>query len=279
MDELVAKRILFDFEVIALITLLIGVIVFGVLGSFRRDPGRGIGSHFSAADLILVFFPLIFFLINPIISYYAGESPVPVEKSSFQQLMGGITQLLFSAFLCVITIIIMQHITERDAVEILGLRNRRKWIIIAYGLAGAVISLAFCSLFVGNFVDEFIRNTFGELKAQKPVEDMRAAKSIPVVAMSILLACVAAPVLEEILFRGYFYGVLKRFTSPMFGALVSSALFAVVHSNLPALVPLWLFAIILTLSYEMSRTLWVPILIHSLFNGFNIALLLISNGE
>lgn len=277
MDELVAKRILFDFEIITLITLLIGVTVYIVSGSLRRETCKGVGSQFNAADLVLVWFPLIFFLINPIVSYYAGETAVPVEKSPYQQFVAGAIQLLFFAFVGVITVIIMQHVSVRDAVDMLGLRRRSFPVVAIYGIAGMVISLFVCSWFLGNVFAEYLREALGDLDAQRAVQEMKAAKSMPVIILSVVLACVAAPIVEELLFRGYLYGVLKKFTSPLFGALISSALFAVVHSNLPALVPLWVFAIILTLSYEMSRSLWVPILIHALFNGFNIVLMFSSN--
>ncbi|MDF1813268.1 MAG: CPBP family intramembrane metalloprotease [Verrucomicrobiales bacterium] len=281
MDELVAKRILFDFEIITLITLVLGVIVYGLFGSFRKPPGRGIGSKFIEADLFLIWFPLVFFLINPILSYLVPDSvpttTAPVSDS--KQIVAGINQLIGFAFVGVITVILIQLVTVRDAAELLGLRMQRPIVILAYGLVGFVVCLLVSNLIIGSLSSEYLTSRLGELDAQRPVEEMKQARSFFVVLLSIINACIMAPIVEETLFRGYFYPVLKRFTSPLFSALVTSAIFAVVHSNLPAHLPLWAFAIIVTLAYEMSRCLWVPILIHSLFNGANVLMLFLSKGE
>jgi membrane protease YdiL (CAAX protease family) len=91
-------------------------------------------------------------------------------------------------------------------------------------------------------------------------------------------ACLVAPLVEELVFRGYFYGIMKRYTGTMFAAFVTSAIFAVAHQSLLALLPLWGFALFLTFFYETSRCLWVPIGIHALFNAINVVLILMGLG-
>lgn len=279
MYEEVAKRILFDFELIALITLVIGVVVYGLSGSFRKPAGEGIGSQYQPLDLALVWFPLVFFLVTPVFGYLYPETapgaaePAEGETSSPGQLAAGLAQLLYFSFIGVITFVILQWIMMRDAVELLGLKRMKWGMILLVAVSGTFLSFVTCNLVVGNAASLFLSERLGELSMQKAVEDMKSASSVPVIVLSVILACVAAPLVEELLFRGYFYGVIKRFTSPLFAATVTGALFAVVHVNLPALVPLWLFAMILTLSYEATRCLWVPICIHSMFNGINIILL------
>lgn len=279
MYEEVAKRILFDFELIALITLVIGLGVYGLSGSWKKAAGEGIGSQFQPLDLALVCFPLVFFLVTPIFGYLypeteAAAAEVPTgELSALGQMTAGLAQLVYFFFIGMITFVILQWIMMRDTVELLGLK-RMKWrMILLVAVSGTFLSFVTCNLVVGNASSVFLSERLGELSMQKAVEDMKSATSVPVIVLSVILACVAAPLVEELLFRGYFYGVIKRFTSPLFAATVTSALFAVVHVNLPALVPLWLFALILTLSYEATRCLWVPICIHSMFNGINIILL------
>ena len=61
--------------------------------------------------------------------------------------------------------------------------------------------------------------------------------------------------------------------------IVAGALFAAVHMKLPALFPLWILAIILTLSYELSGSLWVPIGIHAGFNTFSVVVMLTGWGS
>jgi uncharacterized protein len=242
--------------------------------------GKEIGAKFSAIDLLLIWFPLTFFLINPIILYlYPSAAREPAETSTLVQLGGIFLQFIYFAFIGVITMLLIQHVSLRSFSDLLGLRQMRWVEIISWALVGTVLSLLICTWVLGNCSTIFLTEKLGDLDMQKPVEELKNAKSFIVKVFSIILACFAAPLVEETLFRGYFYGVLKKFTSPVFSGLITSALFAVVHVNLPALVPLWGFAIILTIAYEATRCLWVPILIHALFNTANVILLIIGESK
>jgi cell division protein FtsW len=72
---------------------------------------------------------------------------------------------------------------------------------------------------------------------------------------------------------------LKHGFLPMFGVMVIiGALFAVVHGNLPALLPLWAFSILLCLAYELTGCLWVAVGMHLFFHAANIVLMLMPEG-
>ena len=62
MEELAAKHVLLDIEIITLIALAIGVALYAVI---RRQSGNPISStpHWDVYDLGLMFFPAIMFLI------------------------------------------------------------------------------------------------------------------------------------------------------------------------------------------------------------------------
>ncbi|MDD5350875.1 MAG: CPBP family intramembrane metalloprotease, partial [Chthoniobacteraceae bacterium] len=79
-------------------------------------------------------------------------------------------------------------------------------------------------------------------------------------------ATTAAPLLEEFLFRGYFYGTLRRHLGAPAALLLVSALFASIHLNAAALAPLFVLAACLTLAYEATGSLWTSICMHALFN-------------
>ncbi len=261
-----------------LVALVTGLIVYALMGSFRRHPGSGIGGEFAPIDLVLVWLPLVFFLINPVFAYYfpqdaAGEGSGS-EITVLSQVMTSLFQLIYFLFIGFLTVVILPRLMMRDIVDLFGLRRMALRSIIVVSLGATVLSLVVCNFLLGTLSGRFLSERMGELSVQQAVEEMRNADSIAVILVSSLIAFVAAPLVEEVLFRGYFYGVLKRFTSPVFGAVISSGLFAVVHLNLPALVPLWVFALILTWMYELTRCLWVPILVHAMFNAANVMLLL-----
>lgn len=96
------------------------------------------------------------------------------------------------------------------------------------------------------------------------------AQRIPI----ILLAVVIAPVAEELAFRGYLYGVIKRYFGAVPALVFSGILFALIHQNLPSFFPLLVLASVFALAYELSGSLLVPMTMHALFNALNLVLVL-----
>lgn len=90
----------------------------------------------------------------------------------------------------------------------------------------------------------------------------------------ILMAVIVAPVAEEIIFRGYFYGVIRRFGGRIPALLTSSLLFAAIHVHLPSMLGLALLAVILCLLYERTGSLWATMTMHAAFNATTIAALI-----
>jgi membrane protease YdiL (CAAX protease family) len=86
----------------------------------------------------------------------------------------------------------------------------------------------------------------------------------------MIAAVVIAPITEEILFRGYFYAVLKRVAGPVPAALGISMLFGAVHNNALGFPGLTLLALGLTLAYEWSGSLLVSIFMHASFNATSL---------
>ena len=99
-----------------------------------------------------------------------------------------------------------------------------------------------------------------------------AAQRIPI----ILLAVVIAPVAEELAFRGYLYGVIKRYFGAVPALVLSGILFALVHQNLPSFFPLLVLASVFALAYELSGSLLVPMTMHALFNALSLILVLVT---
>ena len=91
----------------------------------------------------------------------------------------------------------------------------------------------------------------------------------------ILMAVIVAPVAEEVLFRGYFYGVIRRFGGRIPALLTSSLLFAAIHVHLPSFLGLFLLAVILCLLYERTGSLWASITMHAAFNASTIVVLIL----
>jgi len=89
-------------------------------------------------------------------------------------------------------------------------------------------------------------------------------------------AVVLAPLAEEIFVRGLLQSMIRRYTGRAWFAIVlASALFAALHTGYPKDMPaLFALGIALGYNYERCGRLIPSILIHALFNGFNIVIFL-----
>ncbi|HLV79424.1 MAG TPA: CPBP family intramembrane glutamic endopeptidase [Chthonomonadaceae bacterium] len=92
----------------------------------------------------------------------------------------------------------------------------------------------------------------------------------------ILGGAVAAPIGEEVFFRGFVYNALKTRLNVPLAIVLSGLAFALVHFSPLALLPIWLMGMALAFTYERTRSLWVTILMHAVNNGSAFAALWIA---
>ena len=95
---------------------------------------------------------------------------------------------------------------------------------------------------------------------------IRHSDKIPLIAVICFSAAIAAPIVEELIFRGYLYPIMKKYTGAWFALISSSLLFGIIHVSLVPLIPLALFGAILVLLYEYTEAIWTPIIAHCIFN-------------
>ncbi|MBL9156776.1 MAG: CPBP family intramembrane metalloprotease [Verrucomicrobiales bacterium] len=284
-DEIAAKHVLLDFELVTLIALAMGVFAYALVRRVKRhrsgleDPPR----DFDGFDLILMFFPAMLFLINPIAEVLVLGDGKEVEEAATTEDANGIFAIVMNlgyfGFVGIMTYGLIAWVRNRDVSRLFGLRQLRVANIIVLSIIGGIFSLLLCGWIVGDFANRYLESLFGELDLQEPVKMLRESESSVHLILAVVMACVAAPIVEEMLFRGYMYGTLRELTHPVFSAVIIGGLFAVVHGNLPALLPLWVFSLLLSFAYEATRCLWVPIGMHAFFNAANIVLMMTDPGE
>lgn len=95
----------------------------------------------------------------------------------------------------------------------------------------------------------------------------------------VAIAVIAAPVVEEIVFRGVLLPVLSRNGSqPLRGILLSSLLFAVLHQHAGSLLPLLGIGIGCAAGYLATGSLLTPIVMHALFNAISLLAFHVAGG-
>jgi membrane protease YdiL (CAAX protease family) len=84
-----------------------------------------------------------------------------------------------------------------------------------------------------------------------------------------VIAIALAPIVEEALFRGILYPVIKQRGWPRLALWGTSVLFAALHFNEASFLPLLLLALVLVYLYESFENLLVPVTAHAFFNAAN----------
>lgn len=115
---------------------------------------------------------------------------------------------------------------------------------------------------------------------QQALEDVVAGGADALLA--VMLAVVLAPVLEELVFRGALHQGLRHRAGFWPAALLSSAIFAVVHVEVVAsspvfLVQLFLLGLLFAWLLERTGNLLAPVVAHLVFNGISMGLAVLAS--
>lgn len=151
---------------------------------------------------------------------------------------------------------------------------RSNWI--AWGLGGYLVALPL--VIVVSLINQQLWKGQGGSNPILPLA-LEGRDSVALLIFFIT-ACVAAPVFEEIIFRGFLLPSLTRYV-PVWGAiLASSLLFAIAHLSLSEVLPLATLGMVLGVVYTRSRNLLASMLLHGLWNaGTLLSLFVLGSGS
>jgi CAAX protease family protein len=168
------------------------------------------------------------------------------------------------------TLLILFHVRGMIPAQLFGMDKIgiRKVILTAF----CFLLIALPLVFATNIAISHLFRVDSQQDSQEIVQIFESTtnpmKKLPIV----LLAVIVAPLAEEFVFRGFLYGVLKRYFGSISSMLFTGILFALMHFHLPSLFPLFVLACALTMAYELSGSLLVPMAMHALFNSLTLVM-------
>ena len=93
--------------------------------------------------------------------------------------------------------------------------------------------------------------------------------SLPGILYVVVIYCLLPAIFEEITFRSVIYGEYRKFGIP--GAvLLSSVLFALMHFSLSGFFTYFTCGIVLALVYEVTRSIFVSMIVHFIYNLLSV---------
>jgi membrane protease YdiL (CAAX protease family) len=187
-----------------------------------------------------------------------------IDPDMDEETFGLILQTLFAAALFTVPLVLISGRGETLASPgRLGLRRFNVaqgigWTFAAYG---------------GFFVFLVIYGLIFQPDPQEIIEEIEEEReTLKLVALGVLVV-LAAPVSEEVFFRGFLFGGLRGRLSFWPAAVISGLLFGLVHLPGGALQvpPLAVFGVLLAWLYERTGSLGPPILMHVIQNSISFS--------
>jgi membrane protease YdiL (CAAX protease family) len=277
LPDAVTIAVMRDLLTIAGIALLAGLVIYPVVRVRSGLPWNTDGNVLSrpygwpeavaALLLLAMFFPL-----GDPESYPIGEHSSPAgggESSSATSLMGGMVFLLLIA----LVLLVFLKMRGLEPSELFGIRQMTPRATLVAGLAGFGVVYLAVTLFANFILPHLIDGRLPNDKLQAPVEMFQNARGMFDRLLVSFGAVIIAPVAEEIIVRGFLYGVTKRFTDRWFSAVFTSLVFACMHNHIASAAPLFVLAMGFAIAYEVTGSLLVPMIMHATFNGVQLVLL------
>jgi membrane protease YdiL (CAAX protease family) len=257
-----------DFLIVLLLALLVGVSGAIYFRIFRliyvQNAGKVIASEFTRTDGYLALGCLTLFALQSVQSLQGKGRALPATIDTGLLV---VVQLGFWLFV-IGTILVSLLLRRMRPAELFGFDRLGFTKVFLWG-AGLLLS-ALPLIFASSAVVSSLMHVNSQ-KDSQPIMQLferagEPAKRIPI----IILAIVIAPLAEEFFFRGFLYGVLKRYAGALPALVFTGIAFALIHLHVPSLLPLFLLACVLTFAYELSGSLLVPMAMHALFNAITL---------
>lgn len=158
--------------------------------------------------------------------------------------------------------------------EELGLKGAPTWKDIGLAVAAFVLYLILSSLLIMIF-----RTVFSWFDAEQ-AQDVGFNNIIGMqdLLMAFIALVVVAPVAEELIFRGWLYGKMRKRVAMPVAMILVSLLFGLMHGQWNVAVDVFVMSMIMCFQRELTGTVYSGILLHMIKNGLAFYLLYISTG-
>lgn len=152
---------------------------------------------------------------------------------------------------------------RRTTKEDVGLQRLPSWLDMLWAPAGGVVYIILTAIVTALAV---VALPFVDYSQTQETGFSGISGQMEYILAFITLVIVA-PIAEEVLFRGYLFGKLRKHAPLWITILITSLLFALVHFQWNVALDVFALSIVLCLLRVVSGSLWPSILLHMLKNG------------
>ncbi|OGW78569.1 MAG: hypothetical protein A3C51_00310 [Omnitrophica bacterium RIFCSPHIGHO2_02_FULL_46_20] len=262
--------ILFSLAAILILGLiLLGLVIDAIIFSSKL-AGKNLDVHtripgpvrWGLLDVGKVVLLLLFFAYLLILSEVFLSRLFPILKVDNFRMIVNTSLLDIIAAALILYFTIDRH---KERLAALGLSTKDFFKNVFYGIVGyiALIPILIALLIITAVVINIIKYV---PERQPVVELFLKEKDIAFLAYSSLFAAIIGPIIEELFFRGFMYGALKKYLGVLWAMIMTAAVFAALHTQIVGFLPIMALGILLAYIYEKTGTLVSSITAHIIHN-------------
>ncbi len=155
----------------------------------------------------------------------------------------------------------------------LGLTIRNWKSDVKTGLKYYLIVLP--AIIASGFIVDSVLRAFGiEPRQQDIISNLLNEDSLGVLAFMFFFGMLAAPIIEELLFRGFLQSAVRITCSRLQTILISGFVFALIHWNAHVFLQIFVLGFILAYLFEKTGSLIAPITVHVCHNTITLVFLI-----
>jgi membrane protease YdiL (CAAX protease family) len=266
--------VLRDAFVVAMLALVVAAPLYAMVrrltDSAWNAEGNVLTRPYGAPDAVVALLLLALFGVSFFLPDGAGVADrVAPDEITVSML---VAQSVFMLLLCLGVLVYLAVVRGFNPAEMFGLRQMSVKRAFLFAILGLV--LTFLGMVLGTAaLVEWNGGKLPDSSAQETVEAFEKSGSLAFRLMLGFMAVIIAPLTEELLFRGFLYGVIKSSTDRWFSAAFTALIFAIVHFHVGSAPQLFMLGLGLAVAYEQTGSLLVPVFMHAIFNGWNVAML------
>lgn len=198
-----------------------------------------------------------------------GVPLADINASLFQVIAGGVIYGLAVTIVIGVPRLVKKSRTSKAE---LGIQRFPSWMDILWVPTGAVAYLVLTSVITAIAMSVF---TFVNYEQAQDTGFSNMSSQAEYV-MAFIMLVIIAPIAEEILFRGYLFGKLRKYAPIWVSILITSLLFAIVHFAWNVGFDVFALSIVLCLLRVVSGSLWPSVMLHMLKNSIAFYFLFIN---
>jgi len=250
--------IIFLFGIILDIRFLIKCCKSRSLGIERKSSlaELGLSTFLRAGCVVLLFYSFTSFFQSLV---FSGFSSMPLSWF-----------LIVNAFFQVSAILILYEFGFKklsfQKTELI--RKLKKSFLPSLKIYSGILPLFSLAVFLTLFLSKM----WGvSVKPQMVVSLMLKERNPQIITLLAIEIVILAPLAEEMFFRGFLYRFLRGRFSFILSAVVSSAVFSLLHYNISSFLGIFVLGLCFAYIYEKKQSLVYPVILHFLHNLFTLA--------